>query len=112
MLRQGPLASGDRSERLFCVRCFFRTDSSLVAVFAEAGHGATRIDAGDDPAWVALKLSLSNGRAHLSVHEAAQTSQAVLGGKRRCALAGDAVLLVLMVMGGPAPEGVAPAGDG
>lgn len=86
----------------------FRTDSSLVAVFAEAGHGAARIDAGDDPAWVALKLSLSN----LSVHEAAQTSQAVLGGKRRCALAGDAVLLVLMVMGGPAPEGVAPAGDG
>lgn len=90
----------------------FRTDSSLVAVFAEAGHGAARIDAGDDPAWVALKLSLSNGRAYLSVHEAAQTSQAVLGGKRRCALAGDAVLLVLMVMGGPTLKAWPPPGTG
>lgn len=54
-------------------------DSSLVAVFAEAGHGAARIDAGDDPAWVALKLSLSNGRAHLSARSSADLAGSARG---------------------------------
>lgn len=44
----------------------FWMDSSLVAVFTETGHGRAQIDAVDVPAWVTLKLSLSNSCTHLS----------------------------------------------